>query len=254
MSIFAYDNIMTRDTTNLSLNLGDANASYPLDNLTKVHLSKVYRSVSGTQTVKILIDAAEPVSADIFMIRTDNGFGLSSLTIKGNSSNSFTSPPFSQTINTLSDTYNFGYQEFSSTQTYRYWELEAVSTGSFVQLVNIYLGLKLAGLDDQDFSQGWVHNNVDTSTFQQSEEGQRYYNERPDMASITASMALMNESETTAIDALFEFCGTTKPIWLIPLIDNSIKYSSQYYFTARPQWKQDRYRLHSTNLSLIEVR
>ncbi len=254
MSVFCYDNVLTRDTTNLSLNTGDENASYPLTNIQHIHLSKTYQSVSGTTVVKILIDAGETVDVDYFMIRSADGFNVSSMTINGNASDSWGAPSFSQAVDDLNDTYNFGYEAFSSTQSYRYWLLEVTASGSYVELANIFLGPKVDNLDSQDLSQGWTHVVTDSSNVQISVQGQRYFDELPDIAQLTAKMILMDETETAAIDAMYAFCGIRKPIWLIPTIDNSIKYSNQYFFVTRPQWVQDRYRLHSTTFVLTEAK
>ena len=254
MTTFAYDNIMTRETTNLSLLVGDVNASYPLANMQHLHLSKAYRSVNGTLTVEILIDAGEPVEAEAFMLRSQDGFGISSMTLDGNTADSWGSPAFTQSITNINNTYLFGSEIFSAAQTYRYWRLSVTSVGSFVKLENIYLGPVVSGLDSQGLNQGWTHVNQDTSNVQISEQGQRYIHQKPDIAALNATMSLMDESETTAIDNAFEYCGVRRPIWIIPTIDNAIKYSNQYFFTARPVWKQDRYRLHSTSLSFVEAK
>ena len=254
MSVFCYDNVITRETTNVSIYSGDENPSYPLSNIQHIHLTKVYRGLDGSQTIRILIDAGEPVNCDYFMIRTAGAFDIDSLNIKGNIANDWGAAPFSKDITTLNSTYGFGYKSFGSTQTYRFWLLEVRTLGTYVELANIFLGPRASELDNQEFNQGWTHVNVDTSTVQVSEQGQRYIHELPDIARIQASMSLMDETETAALDAIYEYCGVRRPFWLIPTIDNSIKYANQYFFEARPVWTQDRYRLHSTTISLTEAK
>jgi hypothetical protein len=254
MTTFAYDNIITRNTTTLSLNTGDENASYPLTNIQKIHVTKTYRSVSGTSSVKILIDAGEPVAADAVFLKSADGFGLSSLTINGNTGDAWGSPPFTQAISTLNDTYNLGYELFSSTQTYRYWLLEAEGSGSYVELANVFLGPVVQNFDSQELRQGWTHVNRDTSIARKAYSGQRYIDERPEIAELEASLMDLDETETSAIDAMFEYAGKRKPVWLLLTIDTPLKYSGQYFFKEKPAWTQDRYRLHSTKLSFEEAK
>jgi hypothetical protein len=201
----SYDNLIDDDATLTSDN-GDPN--YPLSALQDIHLSNAFRFADLTGGY-IDIDLGE--AADVSCIGVISNISLTgSITLKGNSSESWTSPPFEHSL-TVADR---NLIEYFDTETYRYWRLEIDDAGNpegHIEVNKVFLGeyIQLPGVST-DFN----FEDKTLSTREFSPTGQPFSVVRPQRMRFDFSFPAMTTSERDEIRAAYNANGIHTPMWL----------------------------------------
>jgi hypothetical protein len=255
---FCYFNLITQDETEIDLSSGGEDAFYPLTNLMHPHALKTYRS-SGSVTAVIVLDFQTAATFDSFLaVGSSIGtLDLTAVTIEANATNVWTSPAFSTTVTDFDYAANFA-SKFFTAQTYRYVRLTLTGTADFVEVGKLFLG-SAATLTSNNVSIGFKTVTRDLSTVDVGRYGQRFIDEITDQRQFTGSIGLMTTTEQATIQAMYDYCGTTRPVWFVLdpdelILANKDVLSGYFYFTERPGFTNDFFGLYSTQFTLDEAK
>lgn len=112
------------------------NPLYPVENVQEAHSQKVWKGLDATENIVIDLGSAQAVSC--IGIAGHNFTSGATITLEGNSSDSWGAPAFSETV-TVYDTV----LHFFTESTYRYWRLVVADTGVVVTIGRVFLGVYL---------------------------------------------------------------------------------------------------------------
>jgi len=180
---------------------------------------------------KITIDmgAAVAVNAAIIVWAADTAAHLSSLatiTLKGDSVNTFTSPAVSRTI-TLESTGLFDMLDDLSDTTYRYWQWEFTDptnpNGPQIPIHQLYMGTYVTP-SEHNFSLGFSRRLVDPSESQKSVSGVTFWRRKKrywEYSGLTANF--QRDSDREDLEAMLLELGTSTPVFVCidPLVNVS---------------------------------
>jgi hypothetical protein len=153
-----------------TLTASTENAQFPVENIQDPRRTKVFRSTSNSDN--IVLDFGETSEFDSVLIVENplNGFGISTITIQANTTNSWSSPPFSQAV-TFSSEHGVGIAEFS-TQQYRFARIVMTSTLGYCELPNIFIGMAIQ--PSRGVNLGWTYKDEDLSITKKNRYGQKF--------------------------------------------------------------------------------
>lgn len=240
----------------LSMITGTENAQYPLTNLKHDFTTKTFRS--NENSIEILVDLQTTQDVDSFAITGSSltGLGITSLSIYGSATTDFTGS--TEIVINLSAEHNFGYNLFT-TQSFRYWKIEATTAGSYVELSNLFLGertqLTNNGIDLTSFTyQTNDNNSITTNNY-----GQRFIDTYNKIKAISGTIRYANKAEFETLDNIWLHNGTSIPLWVMADPDNCLatdaefRMSGFFYFTSDIQFKASGPGLLDLNLNLSEA-
>lgn len=239
MLTFLVENYL--DGSNLSLSEGTVNAQFPLNNIKNSTTVKKFRTT--TNTCKIVVDLLQTRNIDSLAIHGDSTttLGLTSCGVRFSLTLDFSG--YTQEMITLNAQYNMGYLLKPSPVSYRYVEFEFEGNGDYVEVSNIYIGLR----------EDLTINNISTSSFQygfddnsdvsKNEYGQRFINVKNRLKNISGAINTCNREEQEQLEDIFDYHGTTLPFWIIvdkesgSMADGEYKLTMYGYLTEMPDWK-----------------
>lgn len=239
MLTFLVENYL--DDSELSLSSGTANAQFPLNNIKNHTTVKKFRST--TNTCKIVVDLQQTRNIDSIAIHGDStaSLGVTSCGVRFSLTLDFSS--YTQEMVTLNAQYGMGYLLKPNQVSYRYVELEFVGNGSFVEVSNIYIGLKeellINNLSVASFQYGFD----DNSDVSKNEYGQRFINVKNRLKNISGSINTCTREEQEQLEDIFDYHGITSPFWIIvdkesgSMADGEYKLTMYGYLTEMPDWK-----------------
>lgn len=200
----SYDNLIN-DATLASDN---EDGNYPLSGLQDIHLSNVFR-FGDTDGGYIDIDLGE--AEDVSCIGIISNLSVTgSVTLKGNSVESWASPPVEREI-TIVDR---NIMEYFTTETYRYWRLEiedAANPDGYIEVKKVFLGdyIQLPGVST-DYT--FEDNTLSSREF--SPTGQPFSVVRPQRTRFDFSFPGMTTDEREEIRTAYRTNGIHTPMWL----------------------------------------
>lgn len=142
------------------------------------------------------------------------------VTLEANSTDSFTSPPFSQEISRY-DRGVFGfiddlYSEVNRTYRYALLRIEDRLNPlgpEGIEISRVYIGDHTT--TTSNVGSGFSKPIVDPSTVQRSESGAAYFQEKTKYQAIrSANYGLIEQADRVALEQLYQDHGKTKPLWL----------------------------------------
>jgi len=241
----------------LSMVLGTENAQFPLTNIEKDFTTKVFRS--NETTIEILVDLQATATIDAFAIvgSSSTGLGFTTISIQGSGSTDFSGSPVI-TID-MSAEHNFGFKLFTGVA-FRFWKLSITrSSGSYIELSNIYLGSK-SQLDQNGLSSAsFSYINMSNAKISRNRFGQKFIDRYNNINEIAGDIEFCNSAEFDLIDAVYLQHGTTTPLWVIPDPDGTLAsdgeflFSGYYYFADNPEWTSVTTGLFNTSITLTEA-
>lgn len=191
---------------------------------------------------KLTIDmgVAVPVAACFIIWAADTDAHLSSLatvTLKGNNTNSFTSPAVSKTL-TVENTGIFQFLDDLNDYTYRYWQIEIEDKtnpdGPQIAIHQLYMG-DYVTTTSRNVNNGFQKRLIDPSEVSYSEGGTPYfrrYKRYYEFSNINYNY--IEDTERADIEELFSVLGKTTPFFvsLDPLvgISSSLGELTKYVF------------------------
>ena len=217
------------------------NAQYPLSNLQHDFRTKVYRSTSNSDTVVFDMGSTEDVDSIALLDNWRSGFGVTTVTIEANATDSWGAPSFTTTM-TLDQTFGIGIKEFTQ-ESYRFWRLTLTSTLGYCELAHVFIG-KAVSITTNGLDYGFSYKNNDLKKESQTRYGQEYIDDigtRKELSGL--SLTVMNKTE---IDQIFEVSDnrrTVKPFILKigddtnTILNNENRLNGLYKFKSTPSVK-----------------
>jgi len=200
-----WDNLV--DDATITSDNEDAN--YTLNVLQDIHLSNTFRFADLTGGyIDFDLGSAEDVSVFGFI---GNVSLTGTITLKGNSTESWASPPVEETITIA----NRPLWHYFTSSNYRYWRIEitdASNPDGYIEVERIFLGT----YDDYPSpSPDYTYDREDLSTRQFSPTGQPFTVVRPQRAVMSLSFppVITNTTRESFLE-MFESVGVGVPVWV----------------------------------------
>jgi hypothetical protein len=184
-------------------------SGFQASNTKDSRLSRVWRS-SGT-TENVVVDLGSAVSCDFVAIANHNFTSGATLTLEANSSDSWTSPPFSESL-----TWDAGiiWKAFTAAS-YRYWRIviEDGSNGDgYVKMGRVGLGTyyQLPG-----FTTRYKRTTRTTTKVQKSQTGQVYADIGYRYRNYTMQWPLVEQAEADELEDMFDILDVAEPTFFV---------------------------------------
>lgn len=192
-----------------SISASTENAQYPLTNLQHDFRTKVYRSTTNADTVVFDLGSTEDIDSVALVDNWRNGFGVSTVTIEANATDSWGAPAFSTTL-ALDTTFGIGIKQFTQ-KSYRYWRLSLTSTLGYCELAYVFIG-KAVAITTNGLDYGFAYKNNDIKKVATTRYGQEYIDAITTQKEINSlSLTVMNTTEIDQIFEVYDNRGTVKP-------------------------------------------
>lgn len=193
-----------------SITASTTNAQYPVSNLQHDFRTKVWRSTSNSDNVVFDLGSIEDVDHVAVVDNWKNGFGVATITVEANATDSWGTPAFSTTI-TLDSTHGIGIKTLSSTQTYRFWRLVLTSTLGYCELAYVFIG-KSDTLTTNGIDYGYSYMSDDLKKVSTTRYGQEYIDDIGTRKQLNGlSFRVMNNTEMDVLFNVFDNRRTVKP-------------------------------------------
>ena len=248
---FYSENLVDRATITASTE----NALFPKSNLVDPRRTKVFRSTTASD--EVVFDFQETSAIDSIFI-VDNpfdGFGISSLTLNLNATNTWGAPAYTDTVS-FSDTFGLGYKEFT-TQNYRFAQVALTSSLAYCELSNLFIGKKIDMLSDKSINYGWTYLSKDNSRVQENRYGQKFADVINRQKQLNISFSNLNKDQLDQIFELYDDKGITKPFYIrigCPEMTNDLRrYSGMVYMTSVPQITNRFFNNYALSMTLEEA-
>ncbi len=250
---FFYNNLV--ETAQLSAST--TNAQYPLSNLQHDFRTKNWRSTTNSDSVVFDMGSIEPVDTIALVDNWRNGFGVSTITIEANATDSWGAPAFTTTM-TFDSTFGIGIKELSSEQNYRYWRLVLTSTLGYCELANIFIG-KATTIPTNGVDYGFSYKNKDMKKVSKTRYGQEYIDDMGSQKELNSlKFSVMNTTEMDAIYEVYDNRRTVKPFFVKigdntnSLVSNENRFNGFYKLKTEPSAKSTTAFFFEVTLSVRE--
>ena len=243
------DNLLAQSTITAS----SENLLFPLANLKDPRRSKVYRSTSSTAS--IVLDFNETSEVDSFFMMSDkkNGFGVSTVTLQFNGTNSWSSPASTETIE-FSQTFGVGFKEFT-TVSYRFCRIVMTSTLSYCELGKIFIGKKLDLGKSINF--GWSIKDNELSNKQTNRYGQLFVDVIIRQKTINCALSYLDKEALDKVNSWLDLVGESKPFFIKLGCDNMVndnrRFSGMVYLSDVPTISNPYFNKYNLSMTLIEA-
>lgn len=221
-----------------SLTASTENAQFPVSNIQHDFRTKVFRSTSNADNVVFDLGSIEPVDYIGIVDNWQNGFGISTITVEANATDSWPGA-FSTTL-TFDSTFGVGIKSFTE-ENYRFWRFSFTSTLGYCEVANIFIG-KAVNIDTNGIGYNWGYTNKDLKRMSASRYGQEFIDDIAQRKELTGlKIRVMN---TTELDKFFEVVDnrrTTKPMFIefcdpsSSLLNDLDRLNGMYKFTSEPR-------------------
>ncbi len=252
---FLADNLIL--DADFSMVVGTENAQFPLTNIKHDFTTKVFRS--NETTVEILVDLKSTMTIDAFALvgSSVDGIGLGDISIQGSGSTDFSG---ASTISIDVDaSHNFGFKLFTGVA-FRYWKLIITNTaGSYVELSNIYLGVKTQLLTNGFSNSSFSYTSTDNVNIKRNRFGQRFIDKFNRSNAFSGTVQHATQAEFTEINDVFMQQGKTIPLFFIldpdgtTATDGEFLYSGFFYLDNDPSWTLSGPQLYNISITLSEA-
>lgn len=252
--IFLSDNQF--DYATLSITEGTENVQFPLSNLFLSTTTKKFRSTGNT--VKIVVDLLQNRAIDIIAITGDatGQMGLTSLIAKTSLTTDFS---MSDEIEIIpSSQHNIGYKSFVS-RSHRFVELTIEGNGSYAELSNIFIGEKIALLQNGLSISSFKYQNIEKSTTKENDYGQQFTDVRNLQKSMSGNIDYCTKDEFEQLEDMFLYHRTFKPLWVIAdpndkaMNDGSKRLAMYGRLASIPSWSASGAVTYNTGITLKQV-
>jgi hypothetical protein len=186
--------------------------------LNDTRLSRIYKSVRCTsEWLKFSFTA--PVAANYFALMNHNLTVGATVVIQANSSDSWGSPAFTQTVTipiAVSGITTWAVAAFSATKTYQYWRLtiaDASNIDTYIKIGYVFLGMATTG-SGIDIDGITIPKNS-TSLSQESYSGQTYGDYRLNYRSAIFTFSGITTAQKVEMETFFYTCDLIRPFILL---------------------------------------
>lgn len=234
------------------------NSIYPASNVGHDFKSKVFRSTSNGDNLVIDFGSIETVNT-FMIVPSSEGFGIETLTLELNSTDSWGSPQYSQAI-TFNEEYGFGYATFADINV-RFARLVMTSTLGFCEVSKVFLGTPSFDPASNDLAIGFSFKENDLSRRQSNEDGQEFVDIRSKKTELRGKIDYMNQSELDQIIRITDEVSVVHPLWLridettgANVADNPLRLSGYFKSNTDLTYSNSAFGLYSLNMSFSEAK
>lgn len=166
--ITLYSNNLVDQAT---LTASSENLLFPLSNIQDSRRTKVFRSLANDTS--IVFDLMETSEIDSFLIVSNprSGFGVSTITIEANGTDSWATPAFTTTM-TFSTKHGVGLKELDAAINYRFVRMVFTSTLGYSEVANLFIGKKI--VPSRGINYNWTFRDEDQSSVKENRYGQKF--------------------------------------------------------------------------------
>jgi len=239
---------------NSTLMASSVNALFPVSNIQDSRRSKVYRS--ATNSANIVIDMQETSAINTIFVVADkrSGFGVSTITVELNPTDSWGAPAYSVTI-PFSIAHNLGFVELPATVNYRFARVVMTSTLGYCELSKIFIGSSLALTRSINF--GWTIKDEELSQKSRNRYNQLFVDVISRQRLINFSMSYVDKVDLALINSLLDRAGESKPIYMIlgcdTMVDDNRRFSGPVFLDDIPTITNPFFNKYSLSMSVREM-
>ena len=252
MSFSIYSENLVDQST---LSASTTNLLFPVNNIKDSRRSKVFRSNGNSDSV--VFDFNETSEVNSFFIVGDkrSGFGVSTITLQFNGTDSWGAPASSESI-TFSTEHGVGFKEFLTTHSYRFCRMVLTSTLGYCEISNVFLGKKLTISRGINF--GWSYRSNELSKESRNRYGQLFTDILFRQRLISCSISNMSKDDLDEFFKMYDSKGETKPFFIVLGCDGQNtndhrRYSGMYYLENIPPIPNPKFNKYNVSMSLIEA-
>jgi hypothetical protein len=234
------------------------NAQYPASNIQDDRRTKSFRSTSNTDNLVFDLGSSQAVDHFAIVANWQNGFGVSTLTLEGNATDSWGSPAFTTTI-TMDTTFDVGIKSFTS-ESHRFWRLVMTSTLGYCEVSNIFIGTA-DQVTTNGVGYGWAYTNKDLKRTSTNRYGQEFIDDittRKELNNL--KFQIMDKTEVDTIFNAYDNVRTVKPVYVYfpletdSLFNNDDRFNGMYRFTGAPNMENVNSGFYNFALSVKECK
>ena len=195
-----------------SLTASTTNAQFPVANIQEDFRTKVWRSTSNSDNIVFDMGSIEPVDYLGIVSNWQDGFGVSTITVEANATDSWSSPAYSTTL-TFDSVHGVGIKSIAE-QNYRFWRFVVTSGLGYCELANIFIG-KAVNISTNGIGYNWSLINKQlkmTSTTRYGQEYDDVITTRKELNGL--KIKVMNPTELDQFFEVLDNRGTTKPLFV----------------------------------------
>jgi len=252
MSFSIYSENLVDQST---LSASTTNLLFPVNNIKDSRRSKVFRSNGNSDSV--VFDFNETSEVNSFFIVGDkrSGFGVSTITLQFNGTDSWGAPAASESI-TFSTEHGVGFKEFLTTHSYRFCRMVLTSTLGYCEISNVFLGKKLTMSRSINF--GWSYKDNELSREATNRYGQKFFDIISRQTQITCGFSNLDKNDLDEFFKLYDDKGDTKPFFIVLGCDGQNtndhrRYSKMYFLESVPAVSNPLFNKYNVSMSLIEA-
>jgi hypothetical protein len=203
-----------------------------------------------------VLDFGETSDADSCFIVADkrSGFGISTLTLQFNATNSWGAPAATETV-TFSTAHGVGFKEFTAMRSYRFCRIVMTSTLGYCELANIFIGKRQEIGRGINF--GWSYKDTEIVNQKANRYGQIFSDIISRQKEIKASISFLNKDQLDAFLEAYDFCGESKPLFIKlgddDMVNDYRRFSGMVFFDSVPSITNTHFNKYSLQLTLREA-
>lgn len=235
----------------------NANALFPLTNLSDSRTTKVYRSTTPSTSIVFDFISAEEVDSILIIPNQMQSWGFyGSVTIEANPTNVWSSPAFSTTLlpSEIDQEHLFAAKEWVA-QEYRFWRITATGT-NYVEFSKIFLGKKQT-IGNRSISFNWQYQDGDNSIITTNRYGQRFADIVNRQKRFSFQFELLNKSEIDDFFSIYDYCGKYKPFFVRigcdTMINNPNRFAGYVFFEDMPVITNSFWGRYNLEATLVEA-
>lgn len=214
------------------------NSLFPKSNLLDPRRTKVFRSTTNSDEVVFDFQESSEIDSCFIVDNPFDGFGVSSLTLEMNGTNSWGSPAASEAL-TFDTVFGMGINDFTTLHSYRFARLVASSSLSYCEISKLFIGKKIELINGKSVNYGWNYVLKDNSRTTENRYGQRFTDVINRQKQINISFSNLSKDQLDQIFEIYDDKGTSKPFYVRIGCDNMInnveRFSGMVYLSSVPQ-------------------
>jgi hypothetical protein len=251
MSAFNIYNNNLVDTATLTAST--ENALFPASNIQDPRRTKVFRSTTNSDNVVLDFGSAQAVDTIFLLADKRNNFGVTTVTVQFNSTNSWGAPAYSKSM-TLTGGLYIAHAEFAQIS-YRYARIVMTSSLGYCELSKVFIGS--ATTLSRSIKFGWSFQDEELSQKSANRYGQQFSDVVFRQKKLNFSFAYLDKTDLAVINSILDYSGITKPIWLkigdSTMIDDYRRTSGAFMLDNIPSITNSHFNKYNLSFSMREL-
>lgn len=231
------------------------NELFPASNLIDPRRTKVFRTNSNSDSIVFDFGETSEVNSILLVDSPRDGFGVTSVTLEMNGTNTWGAPAFTTTV-PLNAIHGLGFKEFAL-QSYRFARLVMTSTLGYCELSKVFIGKEITFANNMGIELGWTYQDKDLSTFRENRYGQKFIDVVSRQKQISFSIRSMDKTEIDQVLEIYDEKSTIKPFFVRigndEMINDPDRFAGMFYLNTVPQITNKSFGLYDISMNLEEA-